>query len=177
MVILVPESLHWITPDDEGAHDLCLHGTVRFQIDGENLINPGSAPDVTVSVAGLYLLRTLSKDHTRTSPVGEQLFPCCGFPMVEQEDIEDVLILGCPSGLDFEVRHDRDGSFTTIRNDAGREWKVASDSWRKAVFGFADAISRHYAASPARQPSDEADGAGFRRFQAEWKRRGGFEIR
>lgn len=171
MVSLVPESLRWMESDDE-ARDLCLHGKVRFQVDDELLVDPATSIDVTVSAAGLYLLRTLTREHTHSEPVGDHLFPCCGFAIEGSPETEDVLLLGCPSGLTFEVLHDTTGRAITLRNAAGLDWRVSAEDWREAVFAFADAVSSHYAASPPRQPNPE-DATGYRAFLAEWSRRRG----
>lgn len=84
--------------------DLCAHGDVTFRL-GEDVLLDTNGRDLTVSAAALYLLRTLSVPHTRELPVGDHLFPCCGFAMRDIPGERDVAICGCPNGEDFEVLH------------------------------------------------------------------------
>ena len=64
----------------EDPNDLCAHGTVEFSVDGVLLVTPEDG-EWTVSATGLYLLRTLTDDHTPEASVceGNLLFPCCAF--------------------------------------------------------------------------------------------------
>jgi hypothetical protein len=171
VVTLRPVNLHWIQNAADDPNDLCAHGDVEFRIADEVLLDT-SGRDLTVSAAALYLLRTLSAPHNKTAPVGDHLFPCCGFAMWDTPDREDVVICGCPNGEDFEVLHDVTGAGVIVRTTEGGEWVVSWPEWREAVFAFADRVSRFYDACSPKQPSD-GDAAGFRKFQAEWKRRRG----
>ena len=170
-VVLEPVNLRWINGTADDPADFCAHGDVSFRIDGDALLEPAGR-DLTVSAATLYLLRTLSVPHTRDAPVGDHLFPCCGFGLYDVPDEPDVVVSGCPSGEDFEVRHQPDGSGVVVRAADGREWTVGWAEWRAAVFGFADRVSDFYAACSPKQPAAE-DAAGYAKFMAEWARRRG----
>ncbi len=85
----------------------------------------------------------------------------------------DVAIMGCPSGVDFEVSHDMSGQGVVIQANDDRAWRAGWPEWRAAVFGFADEVSAFYAASSPKQPYDGEDTKGFHKFEAEWKRRRG----
>src|SRR5271170_6709041 len=113
MVVLQPTSLRWMqgVPDDQ---DLCAHGDVVFRIGQDELLDT-NGKDLTVSAAALYLLRTLSVPHTKAAPVGDHLFPCCGFAMWDIPDQEDVAVCGCPNGEDFEVLHEVSGAGVVVR--------------------------------------------------------------
>ena len=126
---------------------------------------------VTVSAAALYLLRTLTTPHSKQAPVGDHLFPCCGFAMWDVGQ-PDVVISGCPNGVDFEVLHGVGDAEVLIRAADGREWRLEQSEWQAAVFEFADRVSEFYAASSPKQPSS-VDQAGFQQFTAEWARRRG----
>src|SRR6516165_5995980 len=115
VVILQPVSLRWIQGAADDPKDLCAHGDVEFRIGDDVLLDPTTGKDLTVSAAALYLLRTLSVPHTKDAPVGDQLFPCCGFNMYEVAELEDVVIYGCPNGEDFEVFHDVGGAGVIVR--------------------------------------------------------------
>jgi hypothetical protein len=172
VVTLRPVNLQWIRGADDDPDDLCAHGDVEFRIGEDVLLNPQTGRDLTVSAAALYLLRTLSVPHTREAPVGDHLFPCCGFTMYAVDGEPDVVICGCPGGHDFEVLHEVGGAGVVVRAADGREWPVGWPEWRAAVFAFADEVAAFYAACSPRRPADD-DAAGFRRFAAEWERRRG----
>ncbi len=171
MVILQPVNLRWIQGAADDPTDLCAHSDVEFRIGGDVLLD-NNGKDLTVSAAALYLLRTLSVPHTIAAPVGDHLFPCCGFAMWDIPNQEDVALCGCPNGEDFEVLHQVNGAGVSVRSADGRGWQVGWPEWRAAVFGFADRVSEFYAACSPKQPSED-DAAGFMRFKAEWERRRG----
>ena len=93
--------------------------------------------------------------------------------MYDLPEQEDVVICGCPNGADFEVLHEINGSGVVIRAEDGRDWQVPWPEWRAAVFGFADQVSEFYAACSPKQPFDQEDAKGLRKFAAEWERRRG----
>lgn len=171
-VVLRPARLSWLNRLGDDAKDLCAHGRVDFRVGSEVLVEPECSDDVTVSAAALYLLRTLSRDHSASAPVGDHLFPCCGFEMIESDESPDVVIFGCPNGIDFEVLHVPGAAEIIIRSSTGRDWRVPEDSWRRAVQDFADRVSAFYSESSPEDPPAE-DGGGFRRFVEEWERRRG----
>lgn len=172
-MILQPMKLRWIQGAADDPEDICAHGDVEFRIGDDSLINPIHGRDLTTSAAALYLLRTLATPHTKDAPVGDHMFPCCGFSMYDIPDQDDVAICGCPSGEDLEVLHTIDGNGVVIRTTDGREWLVSWPEWRTAVFEFADKVSDFYAACSPKQPHDEEDAKGFSKFKAEWERRRG----
>jgi hypothetical protein len=173
LVTLRPVNLRWIKDAPDDPRDLCAHGDIEFSICGDALLDSRKAKGMTVSAAALYLLRTLTVPHTKSRPVGDHLFPHCGFDMLNLPGQEDVAITGCPSGEDFEVVHDVAGADVTIRADDGRQWHVEWPIWRAAVFGFADAVSAFYAACSPKEPWDKEEAAGFEKFKCEWRRRRG----
>jgi hypothetical protein len=176
VVILRPVNLRWIQGAADDAKDLCAHGDVEFCIGDDVLLDPTTGRDLPVSAAALYLLRTLSVPHTHDKPVGDRLFPCCGFAMYDVGQHEDVVICGCPNGEDFEVFHQVSGAGVVVRAADGREWRVGWLEWRAAVFGFADKVSEFYGACCPKEPYAEEDAKGFRKFAAEWGRRRGREL-
>jgi hypothetical protein len=173
VVDLKPLNLRWIKGPVDDPWDLCAHGDVEFRISTDVLLEGAKGRNLTVSAAGLYLLRTLSVPHTKAVPVGEYLFPCCGFSMYDVPGQDDVVICGCANGVDFEVLHEARGAGVIVRSDDGRAWPVEWSRWREAVFGFADRVSAFYAAASAKQVTDEEDARGFGKFVAEWERRRG----
>jgi hypothetical protein len=163
-IILRPTNLHWLE-GTEDRYELCAHSGVEFCIDGHALITE-SAGDWTVSASALYLLRTLSKPHNRSLHTGQQLFPCCGNGLFEG-DGEDVVIVGCNAGIDFEVS--RDGDDVVISSPEGKEYCVGGREWRDAVCRFSDLVQEFYASSARKEPGEDAPA--FQSFMAEWRRR------
>jgi hypothetical protein len=167
MLVLRPSHLHWLNQDVEDPADLCAHSPVELTIGDVTLVQPGDG-DWTVSAAALYLLRTLSSPHTAESRLGDHLFPCCGFTMYDVDE-PDVLIVGCLSGMDFDVV--RQGGQVRLTSAAGQSHQVPFLEWRDAVCAFADAVHDFYNRSTPRQPSTREDEKGLRTFWREWERR------
>ena len=168
MLVLRPTNLHWLKPDAPDPADLCVHSPVEFRIGTHQLVQP-DAGDWTVSAAALYLLRTLERPHTKATPVGDHLFPCCGFTMYDIAGEADVVIVGCPSGIDLEVSRLREE--VVIASTEGTRHHVDFTSWRTAVCEFSDSVRAFYRQSPPRRPANAEDENGFRKFMAEWNRR------
>ena len=174
MIVLRPINLRWVRGPADDPSDLCAHGDVEFRIGDDTLLDAATVRELTVSAAALYLLRTLARPHTKGTPVGGNLFPCCGFSMYVVPEQEDVLIFECPRGENFEILHDVNAAGVVIRAADGRAWRVAWPAWRAAVFGFADAVSDFYAANaPKQMPPAGVDRKGVIKFLAEWERRRG----
>lgn len=167
-VVLRPMNLRWMSGDSDDLSDLCAHGDVDFRVGDETLLGETNGKNLTVSASALYLLRTLSTPHTKTQPVGDHLFPCCGMGMFDVSEQEDVVVLGCPNGEDFFVLH-QDGR-VVIENTNGRQWIIGWSDWKAAVFYFADRVQEFYASCSRKKPTAD-DEAGFRKFWSEWRRR------
>jgi hypothetical protein len=164
IINLRPTNLHW-PQGIEDRYDLCAHSSVEFCIDGQALITE-KAGDWTVSAAALYLLRTLTQPRNTNGNPGHQLFPCCGNGLFEGED-GDVVIVGCNSGVNFDVAHN--GDEVIITDADGREYYVGAAEWRNAVCGFSDLVQDFYASSEPKEPGEDA--AAFQLFMAEWQQR------
>ena len=167
-VTLRPTDLHWLKRDTDDPQDLCAHSPVEFRVAGQSIVEP-SAGDWSVNAAALYLLRTLSSVHTKDSPVGDHLFPCCGFTLYDLDGQDDVLIQGCVSGVDVQVARLRDQIVLT--GPDGRQHVLAFSEWRNAVCNFSDSVRAFYARSQPREPFGEEDRKGFRKMMQEWDRR------
>jgi hypothetical protein len=165
MLVLRPTCLHWLNQEVDEPADLCAHSPVELALGDAKLVQPADG-DWTVSAAALYLLRTLSAAHR--APFAEHLFPCCGFTMYEV-DAPDVLIIGCPSGIDFEVV--RQDAQVRLTSAGGQVHSTSFLEWRDAVCTFADAVHEFYARSTPRRPSTPEDEKGLRAFWREWERR------
>jgi hypothetical protein len=168
MITLHPTNLHWIDGSTDDSEDLCAHSGVDFRIGDSVLVKPSDG-DWTVSAAALYLLRSLSQPHTKRQPITEYLFPCCGNGIFEIEGQDDVQIVGCNSGIDFEVVQIDDDVILTAGD--GTQHRIAFPDWRKAVCAFSDSVRAFYAASSPKEPEDEWEKRSFRKFLSEWSRR------
>ncbi|MCC3160260.1 hypothetical protein LJ737_23690 [Hymenobacter sp. 15J16-1T3B] len=160
--------IRWLDTLDE-TEDLCAHGSVQVGI-GAETVSDASHPEWTVSAAALFLLRTLTRNHSPDEPVGAgQLLPCCGFTMwYFPENGPDTLVLGCPSGIDWTVQHE--GDAVRLTTAAGTTAAVPSGEYRAQVLAFADEVERFYHRSkPKSTPTDPLDAAGYARFWEEWQ--------
>lgn len=162
-------NLRWL-PHTPEQHDLCAHGAVEVEIGGELLENDAEA-DWCVSAGALFLLRTLTQNHTAASSVGDQLIPCCGHEMYAVTGAEDVEIHTCNSGVNWEVRHDEQGIL--LRTANGAEEHLSADEWQQAVFRFADAVAALYARSLPKASPYHHEMKGYAAWEAEWSRRRG----
>ena len=168
MIMLRPKELTWINDQVDDPFDLCAHGKVQFEIDGANLVRVEDG-EWAVSTAALFLLRTLKKDHTVEEPLFESVIPHCGSGFYVEEDKEDVKIIECPIGINFQVIHVRDT--VQIIMDDKKQLIVASDEWRNAVLNFSQVVRDFYATSTPKGPVEDSDKAGFDKFMIEWKNR------
>ncbi len=167
MITLEAVRLHWIKDDgiDDPA-DLCAHSPINFRIDSAIVTEPNDG-DWTVSASAIYLLRALQRNHTKHSPVGEHIFPCCGHAIYDMGTPE-VMIIGCPNGIDFEIRHDADNCLITT--EEGRLFSVPEIEWAREVFRFTDSILNFYKISNPKISTDFEQQKGFSAMMAEWKR-------
>lgn len=167
---LLPTRLHWIKDDrQDDPLDLCAHSPVQFEVHGQCLLS-ANAGSFTVSAAAVYLLRTLTREHTPAAPVGEHLFPCCGHALYDFGDA-DVLILGCPRGTNVWVTRPSPYTVRLSTND-GQKFDVGANDWSAAVVGFVDRVQQFYQQAVPKQPS-AADAAGYAKMWSEWQRRRG----
>ena len=160
-------NLHWLEAGDP-RDDLCAHGSVYVRIGAETLVTHDDHDEWTLSAGSLYLLRALLRDHTPDHRVGEHLIPCCGFNMWV-DDQGDLLILGCPNGVDWSVRHL--DSEVKLESPSGTSVMVSEQAWRDAVLEVADAVRAFYRSSPPRRvPKEAASLEGYEAFWSEWDR-------
>ena len=154
--------LHWL----EGCEktDLCLHGNARAVI-GERTLE---YEDCTVSSTALYLLKSLTEDHIINQD--NQMLPCCGHFMISADDGENVIVCGCPNGIDWTVRHTGDGVELILED--GYTVTVPMGDYRREVLAFVQKIEDFYNTAEPRELSGEQwerDVYGL--FWKEWHRR------
>lgn len=158
--------LYWIDRKQDEPSDLCLHGDVFVKIGDEVVADKYSC---TVSSTGLYLLKSIEKDHI----IGEsdnQMLPCCGHFIIPDDEAEVVEISGCPNGIDWSVLHI--GEDVKIITENNIETYVDIFDYRKTVYDFADRIENYYKVSlPKTIPTDNFESNGYKKFWNEWHRR------
>ena len=167
MITLRADRLHWISDNGrDEPYDLCAHSPVSLQIDDQILARPEDG-EWTVSASAIFLLRALRRDHIKESRVGDQIFPCCGHCIYDVGKPE-VAILGCASGIDFEIRHLM--NIYQITSDDGRIIDVPENDWREAVLDFSDAVMDFYDRSMPKEPADDDERKDFSAMMIEWQR-------
>jgi hypothetical protein len=167
VIVLQPTNLTWIGGGLDEPTDLCAHSSVEFRIGSTDLVVPADG-NFAVSAASLYLLRSLTRPHTPDLHNWSQLFPCCGHHMLAYGTSDEVIILGCARGADFEVV--RVGEEVVVSRALGDSFRIPFIDWRDGVCGFSDQVRAFYDRSSPKTPSDEDDAKGFASFWNEWTR-------
>ena len=158
------DNLSWINGSKDDPEDLCLHGHAAATIGDRKF-----EYDAAVSAAALYLLKTIEENHIIHQD--NQMLPCCGFFIVANEALDNVVIIGCPNGIDWSVLHNSDG-FVTLVTDDGTEEVIPLADYKAEVYKFADKIESFYSScSPKILPKDPFDRNGYIAFWNEWHRR------
>ncbi|MGW9629650.1 hypothetical protein ACWGST_03035 [Agromyces sp. NPDC055520] len=108
MIVLQAVNPAWLS----GAADQCAHGEVQLRVGDKDLVSSDDG-ELTLTAAGLFLLRTLEANY---EPGGEladqnQLLPHCGFFVYPDGD--RCSISGCTQGVDLAVV--TVGDFVTLR--------------------------------------------------------------
>lgn len=161
--------LHWISDTDQNQ-DLCAHGKFFIRI-GNEIIADKDAGSFTLSSTALYLLRSIYSDYDKDiSGYGNQLLPCCGHFMFQaEENIDFVIITGCPHGIDWKIVHTENNKVKHI-SEKGTEAIIDFEKYKKLVFDFADEVEEFYLKSEAKTlPNDDFEREGYLAFWREWK--------
>ena len=159
---------HWIR--DDGVYDpqdLCSHGEAFIQI-GDEVLSTESNGSWTLSVAALFLMRTLDRDIDFMGN-DNHLVPCCGheiYPLPEAKN--GLLIQGCGSGIDWKVSHQ--GQVVELQTVGGARARIALRAYQDAIIGFAKDVARFYGNLEDKDVSgNHIDVEGFNLFWAEWR--------
>ena len=155
--------LYWINGADDDPDDLCLHGHAVAYIGKHKL-----EYDATVSATALYLLKSLTENHIIHEE--NQMLPCCGFHCIPNKSLDHVDILGCPNGVDWTVKHEKNEVVLILED--GTEERIPIEEYREEVFRFADKIEAYYKqCSPKILPNDKFERDAYAAFWNEWHRR------
>jgi hypothetical protein len=170
MITLIAHDLCWIKGSLDDSADQCAHAHVEFHVNGTTFLSPKDG-EWTVSAAALYLLRTITLDHSESNPIAEGnfLFPCCAFNAWPIQERFKVVCIGCTHGIDINITHS--GDSVVIESDKGKEL-VSEFEWRDAVLAFVKQVREFYdRSSPKDNLNDEFDREGWVRFWSEWNER------
>lgn len=155
--------MHWLDRKQDNCEDLCLHGHAIAFIGSKKL-----EYDAAVSATALYLLKSLTENHIINKD--NQMLPCCGFCLIADDKLENVVIIGCRNGIDWSIIHQGENIHLILED--GSETIVPLEEYKKEVYKFADKIESFYQASlPRKLPKDEYDRNGYIAFWNEWHRR------
>ncbi len=154
--------MYWLFQEDIHA-DLCAHGKVKIVIGNEIIAPIKEDEDWTISATALFLLRTLERNHTKDNQVGEHLIPCCGHFLVFTNDLDEVYVGGCSSGIDWEVIHEN-GKIKLL-TESGKETKIDFNLYKTQVIKFVDKVEQFYKDSGEKKiPEDKFDRIGYLEF-------------
>lgn len=157
---------HWISDDGQyDKADKCSHGKVYVRIGSEVISDEKSGSWATTSSA-LYLMRTLEQD-CKPGELSNQLLPCCGHYIIPKEEGRNqILVIGCPNGIDWSVKH-LNGE-VILTSEKGTEGKISFEAYRHMVIKYANEVEAFYG-DPSKKVPDESDRKGFEQFWAEWR--------
>lgn len=153
--------MYWLSGPQEET-DLCAHGSIRIRIGDAVLEDSG----LSVSAAGLHLLRSLTEDHD--PDVYAMLFPLDGFSWMPDGD--SIYLGSCPNaGFDGYVTHE--GDIVRIALEGLPAVRIPLSEYRAQVLAFADRVEAFYNQCKPKVVTDELDRLWYPRFWDEWHRR------
>ncbi len=160
---------HWIKGVKDDPEDQCAHGYIKFTID--DLVISNTEEDWTVSAAALFLLRSVTCNHSEKSRVAESnyLIPCCGFNPFKYEGEFSLILMGCNNGLDPEIVHENGKVLISFN---GKTRSIYKTEWAEAVVRFANQVVKFYeSCSPKIPLEDKYDKEGWHLFWSEFSER------
>jgi hypothetical protein len=167
-ILIEVSSLHWLSADDPSV-DLCAHGGLRVSRGDVVYVDEPEAGHA-VSTGALHLLRTLERDHLPQDPLLDHLVPCCGHSMFYDAERDEVFNIGCPSGVNWWVRHLPDNR-VALQFSGHPELVLDLGEWRDAIIAFSVSVREFYFAAGPKQPASTEDAEWHTYFVKEWERR------
>ncbi|USL95202.1 hypothetical protein D1J36_007935 [Riemerella anatipestifer] len=159
---------HWIKDDGfDDKSDLCSHGELYLRI-GNEILSDVDSGSWCLSATGLYLLRTIKQDHC-VGDFDNYLVPCCGHFMIPNEKTNCVMIYGCNTGIDWNIKHEK--GMVELTTENGNRVVITFDYYVAQVIEFTDEIEKFYGDPSKKElPNDNFEQEGFRQFWIEWKK-------
>ncbi len=147
--------------EEQQIYDCCIHGKVVFKLEDKKL---SDETEWCVSASAYRFLHTIFKNHFMGAE--EFLIPCCGHTMIPADDKMSVIIIGCNSGIDFNIIHEND--FVIITTEDNMEYRISFEKYKSAVISFAKQIMDFYKSNPHREFMDDFDKEGYGAFVTEY---------
>ncbi|BCZ46795.1 hypothetical protein psyc5s11_28620 [Clostridium gelidum] len=157
--------LHWIDGKEDDGKDLCLHGNVFVRIGDEIIDNGIDNDDWTVSAGALMMLRSIETNHIAFKEENHML-PCCGHFMYIDEKTNKIVVLGCPTGIDWTVIHK--GNNVKLITETGKETIIPNNEYEEIIFSYTDKLKEFYNNSMPKIFSDDYDRKSYVEFWKEW---------
>ena len=155
--------MEWINGPADDPNDLCAHGEVTVILGDQTLTYA-----CCTSASAMRMLRSLTEDHNiEDCWAGQQMLPCCGHEMLAEG--ENVVIFGCPNGVDYAVQHD--GDMVRLTTEDGVCICVPFTQYLAETVPFLDALEVHYQSASAKVFYDDIQKLGYEAFWNEWNRR------
>jgi hypothetical protein len=167
---LDPVEIGWVSEKVNPPDDYCVHARVEFSVADVVLVSP-SEGIWTVSASALFLLRSLTANHTEEFPVAEHnyLFPHCAMDAWPDDGKYGLVLAGCQNGVDVFIEHEPEG-VTLVREE--KRATVSNHEWSAAVLSFVEKVELFYLESkPKNELHDEFSRRGWRLFWEEWNTR------
>ena len=159
------QKLYWINGDAYDPDDLCLNGDVFVKIGNKVLDNDKDG--WTVSAGAYRMLQSLYRDHMAGNE--QHLLPCCGHFMFVDEETDQLIISGCPNGLDWSVMHEN--GMVRLMADANNQIIIPFNEYKDIVFKFADEIKAYYdKCTPKKPKQDDFENKAYERFWSDWEK-------
>lgn len=157
--------LHWIDSKKDDGKDLCLHGNVSVRIGSEIIDNGIDDHDWTLSAGALMMLRSIENNHIAFEEENYML-PCCGHFMYIDEKTDKVVVLGCPTGIDWTVIHEDNNVKLVTRN--GKETIITNDVYKEIIFNYTDTLKDYYDNSLQKIFTEDYNRKCYFKFWEEW---------
>ena len=158
--------LFWLGDEKDYHEDFCLHGRVQAII-GDEILDDGLNDDLdewTVSAGAFRMLQSIYSDHY--SGKEEHLLPCCGHFMFINDKMDELAILGCPNGIDWNIKHI--GNDVVLKSAKGTMVTLPLEEYKGVIFDFADAIEDVYKKSAPKKLHEECEQKAYERFWQDW---------
>lgn len=152
----------------EKRNDLCVHGNIYFEIDGDVIC--GLESTWCVSASAYRFMKSLKEDHWCDEQ--NKMIPCCGGLYIPSDDETSVTIVGCDNGIDFDVIRDNNYNINNnIKNikiiTDNKEYILNFTDYKEVVTGFVNEVEKFYLVSEKSYYSN-FEKSGFSAFITEW---------
>jgi len=155
------KNLHYLGKSKkEKKYDLCVHGNVFFEIDGDVICDLKDT--WCVSASAYRFMKSLKEDHWCDH---NQMIPCCGGFMIPSDDNTNVIITSCEFGIDFDVIRE-DDNIKIMTDD--KDYVVSFDEYKRVISRFVNEVEKFYLESDKKIFWSDFERSGHSAFITEW---------